>query len=48
LADRILYLLQNPERAKEMGHNARKRYLENYSAEVFGKNMLKIYNMLKN
>jgi glycosyltransferase len=46
LADRILYLLQNPEKAKEMGHNARKRYLENYSAGVFRDNMLKIYKII--
>jgi glycosyltransferase len=46
LADRILYLLQNPEKAKEMGHNARKRYLENYSADVFGENMMRVYSNL--
>jgi glycosyltransferase involved in cell wall biosynthesis len=48
LADRILYLLQNPDMAKELGNNARKRYLENYSADVFRENMLKIYKVILN
>jgi glycosyltransferase involved in cell wall biosynthesis len=48
LADRILYLLQNTDKAKELGENARIRSLENYSAEIFCKNMLEIYNTLKN
>jgi glycosyltransferase len=46
LADKILYLLQNPDKAKEMGHNAREKYLENYSADVFRRNMSEIYNSL--
>jgi glycosyltransferase len=48
LADRILYLLKNPDKAKELGNNARRKYLENYSADVFQANMLEIYNTLKN
>jgi glycosyltransferase len=48
LVEKILYLLQNPDKAKELGENARKRYLTNYSSEIFCENMLKIYtNILK-
>jgi glycosyltransferase len=46
LTDKILYLLQNPDKAKELGNNARRRYLEKYSTDVFRNNMLKVYNSL--
>ena len=46
LAEKIVYLLQNPEEAKRLGKNGRKRYLEKYSSEVFRKNMLAFYNSL--
>lgn len=46
LAEKIVYLLQNPEEAKQLGKNGRKRYLEKYSSEVFRKNMLAFYNSL--
>ena len=37
LAQKIVYLLQNPKEAKRLGKNGRKRYLEKYSSEVFWK-----------
>jgi type 1 glutamine amidotransferase len=43
LAEKILYLLQNPIEAKQIGQNGRMRYLNNYSSEIFRTNMLKIY-----
>ena len=46
LAQKIVYLLQNPEEAKRLGKNGRKRYLEKYSSEVFGKNMIAFYKSL--
>ena len=46
LAQKIVYLLQNPEEAKRLGKNGRKRYLEKYSSEVFGKNMIEFYKSL--
>ena len=46
LEEKILYLLQNPEEAKRLGKNGRKRYLEKYSSEVFRENMLTFYKSL--
>ena len=46
LAQKIVYLLQSPEEAKRLGKNGRKRYLEKYSSEVFGKNMIEFYKSL--
>lgn len=45
LAEKILYLLQHPAEAKEMGQNGRRRYLKEYSSEIFRSNMLKLYNL---
>ena len=46
LAEKMLYLLQNPEERMRMGTNARIRYEEKYSREVFRKNMLNFYHSL--
>ena len=46
LANHILYVLQHPVEAKRMGQNGRKRYLKNYSSEVFRQNMLQFYTLL--
>jgi glycosyltransferase len=43
LSEKILYLLQHPVEAKQMGQNGRKRYLYNYSSEIFRINMSKMY-----
>jgi len=46
LAEKILYLIQHPKERKRMGNNARKRYEQVYSLEVFRKNMLAFYKSL--
>ena len=46
LAEKILYLLQNPAFAKRMGKNARKRYMEKYALTAFESNMTAFYNSL--
>ena len=46
LADKMLYLLQNPEKRKTLGVNARKRYETVYSSEVFSRNMTNFYASL--
>ena len=46
LAEKMLYLLQHPAEAQKIGQNARKRYLKEYSSEVFRKNMLQFYKSL--
>lgn len=43
LAEKMLYLLQHPIEAKQMGQNGRRRYLNNYSSNIFRENMLKMY-----
>jgi hypothetical protein len=43
LSEKILYLLQHPIEAKQMGQNGRRRYLEKYSSKIFCRNMLKVY-----
>lgn len=46
LAQKIVYLLQHPTEAKHIGQNGRKRYLANYSPEVFRRNMIHLYSSL--
>jgi len=46
LAEKILYLLQNPEERKRMGVNARKRYEKMYSSKIMKKQLLNFYNSL--
>ena len=46
LAQAILYLLLHPAEAKEMGQKGRKRFLENYSSEIFRRNMIHLYASL--
>jgi glycosyltransferase len=46
LAQKIIYLLQNPTEAKRLKKNARKRYMEKYSSDVFSKNMIAFYKSL--
>lgn len=46
LAQAILYLLLHPTEAKEMGQKGRKRFLENYSSEIFRRNMIHLYTSL--
>lgn len=46
LAEKILYLLEYPAESNQMGANGRKRFLENYSSEIFYENMLHVYKLL--
>ncbi|MDR2970042.1 MAG: TIGR04157 family glycosyltransferase [Tannerellaceae bacterium] len=46
LANKLLYLIQNPKERKRMGLNARKRYLNVYSLPVFKRNMISFYKSL--
>ena len=46
LAEKILFLLQNPSKARKTGQNGRKRYLKEYSLEIFRRNMLAFYKSL--
>jgi len=46
LAQKILYLLQHPAEARKMGVYGRKRYLKEYSSDIFRKNLLNFYTSL--
>jgi len=46
LSEKILYLLQHPAEAKQLGQNGRKRYLTAYSSEIFRNNMSAFYHSL--
>jgi glycosyltransferase len=46
LAEKMLYLLQNPQERKRMGRNARKRYETLYTAERMRQQMLALYKSL--
>lgn len=46
LAEKILYLLQHPVEAKQMGQNGRERYLSRYSSDIFRRNMLQMYQSI--
>ena len=46
LVQKILYLLQHPKDRKRMGKNARKRYETVYSADIFRKNMINLYQSM--
>jgi len=48
LAEKILYLLEHPAEARVLGENGRKRYLKEYSSEVFRRNMIEFYQSLSN
>ena len=45
-AEKMLFLLQNPEERKRLGTNARRRYKTVYSAEVFCSKMTGFYHSL--
>ena len=46
LAEKIENLLQQPDEAKQYKKNARKKYEEQFSSEVYGENMIDFYNNL--
>ena len=43
VADKLSYLIQNPEEARRMGKNGRKRYLNHYTSEKFWENIEKVF-----
>lgn len=47
-AEKISWLLENPERAKEMGENARKRVERKFSSDVVANKSLKFYQEIIN
>ena len=46
LAQKILFLLQNPDESDRLKNNARKRYEKMYTIETMGKNMFNFYDSL--
>ena len=46
LAEKMFLLLKNPDMAKNIGKNARKRYERVYSINVMQNNLIKLYNSL--
>jgi len=46
LSEKIIYLLEHPIEAKQLGKNAREKYLKYYSSEVFRRNMMDFYQSL--
>lgn len=46
LADRILFVLKNPEQRRLMGQNGRKKYLQDYNGKVFFQRMQEFYLQL--
>jgi glycosyltransferase involved in cell wall biosynthesis len=46
LAEKIAYLLQNPEKARQLGENGRKRYEKMYTSDRFGQNIFQFYQSL--
>lgn len=48
IANAIIYLLQNPQEASEMGKNGRRVVIEKYNWQVEGNKLLKLYKDLTN
>jgi glycosyltransferase involved in cell wall biosynthesis len=46
LAEKMIYLLQNPDERQLLGMNARKRYEKFYTSKVMRENMINFYNTL--
>ena len=42
-AEKMIFMLKNTAEAKKMRENSRKRYLNEYSAEIFQKNIMRFY-----
>jgi len=47
-AKKILYLLQHPKEARKLGNGGRERYKRMYTSEMFGQNMLSLYQSFFN
>lgn len=48
IAKNIIYLVENNDERKRMSKNARKRYEENYSNEIFIENMINVFKSVLN
>jgi glycosyltransferase len=46
LAEKISFLIDNPDECKRLGYNAREKFLSNYDLSVFNMKMNEIYNLL--
>lgn len=46
LTEKIHFILENPEQARELGANGRKRFLEKYEITLFKERMLKLYQTI--
>jgi glycosyltransferase involved in cell wall biosynthesis len=46
LARKILWMIDNPEKKKAMGNNARKMVVENFSMEILGSKYLELYQSI--
>jgi glycosyltransferase involved in cell wall biosynthesis len=46
LAEKMTFLLDNPDFAKELGMNGRMRFLEKYKLPLFKEKMIKLYNSI--
>ena len=47
LDEKIVWLLDHPTIAKQIGANGRKRFLRNYSTKIFGENMFHTYQSIE-
>ena len=48
LAEKMLFMLQHPEKRKRMGEIARIRYKELYTSEIMGRKMMELYEKMYN
>ena len=46
LAEKISFLIENPDECRRLGENARKKFLSEYELSVFGSKMSRIYHSL--
>lgn len=47
MAEKILYLFENPQEARAMGENAKKALNEKYTWEILSQNLIRLYDRLK-
>ena len=46
IAEKVIYILKNPEEARKIGENARRFALENFSMDIIGKKNLELYQSI--
>lgn len=47
IADKIEYLIRNPDKAKQFGENGYNKYLKDFSKEKFANNVIEFYKSIK-